>query len=72
MDNIGPVLITIVGGLLGLATVAVIVSQRAQTPQVFQSGGSALAAVISAAVSPVTGSGGSTGFGSILGLGAHG
>ena len=72
MNNFGAGVVTVIAGILGLAIVAVVVSQRAQTPQVLQSGGSALAAIISAAVSPVTGSGGSTGFGSVLGLGAHG
>lgn len=40
--------------VIGLAIVSVIVSKNAQTPQVLQAGGSALASLINAAVSPVT------------------
>jgi hypothetical protein len=49
--------------VIGLAIVAVLVSKGAQTPDVLKSAGSALSAVIGAAVSPVT-QGGSTGLGS--------
>lgn len=56
MGQIGPAIVTIIAGVIGLAIVAVIVSQRAQTPQVFQAGGTALSQIIGAAVSPVTGS----------------
>jgi hypothetical protein len=45
--------------IIGLAIVAVLVSQNAQTGNVLTSGGTALSSVIQAAVSPVTG--GSTG-----------
>jgi hypothetical protein len=56
MEHIGPTLITVIGSIVGLAIVAVLVSQKAQTSQVLQGAGSALARVISAAVGPVTGS----------------
>jgi hypothetical protein len=56
MGSIGPGIVAAVAGIIGLAIVAVIVSKQAQTPQVVQAGGSALSSVISAAVSPVTGS----------------
>lgn len=56
MDSIGPTLITVVGAVIGLAIVAVVVSKNAQTPQVLQGAGSALSAVIGAAVSPVSNS----------------
>jgi hypothetical protein len=66
MDQVGPTFIAIVTGVIGLAMVAVIVSQRAQTPTVINSAGSALASVIGAAVSPLGGSSnaGATNFGS--------
>jgi hypothetical protein len=53
MGNIGPGIIATIAGIIGLAIVAVIVSKNAQTPQVFQAGGNALAQVIGAAVAPV-------------------
>jgi hypothetical protein len=65
MDNIGPTFIAVLTSIVGLAMVAVIVSKRAQTPSVIQAGGAALASVIGAAVTPVTGgNGGATNFGS--------
>ena len=57
MQQIGPTAIAIVSGIIGLAIIAVIVSRQAQTPTVISSTGGALAGIISAAVSPVTGSG---------------
>jgi hypothetical protein len=54
MGSIGPGIIAAIAGVIGLAIVAVIVSKNAQTPQVVQAGGSALASVIGAAVQPVT------------------
>jgi hypothetical protein len=56
MYSIGPGLITIIGGVIGLAMVAVLVAQKAQTSQVLQGGGTALSSIITAAVAPVTGS----------------
>jgi hypothetical protein len=58
MDSIGPTFIAVVSGVIGLAIIAVLVSQKAQTSQVFQGAGAALANVIGAAVGPVTGGGG--------------
>jgi len=55
MEHIGPGLVAIVSGVIGLAIVAVIVSKNAQTGTVLTSGGSALASVIGAAVAPVAG-----------------
>jgi hypothetical protein len=60
MSNVGPTLITILGGIFTLAMVAVVVSQKAQTSQVFQGAGSALSSVINAAVSPLGAGGLST------------
>lgn len=56
MLGIGPATVTVIGLIVGVAIVAVLVSKQAQTPQVFQSVGGALAGVIGAAVSPITGS----------------
>jgi len=56
LDKIGGGIVAIVTGLIGVAIVAVIVSRNAQTPSVIGASGSALAQVIGAAVSPVTGS----------------
>jgi len=57
----------IAAGIIGLATIAVLVSRNAQTGQVITSGGNAFANLISAAVSPV--SGGGFGVGSANGFG---
>lgn len=63
MDKIGAGFVAIVAGVIGLAMVAVVVSQKAQTSQVLSGAGSALSSVIGAAVAPVSGSNtfGSTG-----------
>jgi preprotein translocase subunit SecD len=58
MDKAGHVLTEIIIGVIGLAIVAVVVSQSAQTSGVISSFGTALSGVIKAAVAPV--SGGST------------
>jgi hypothetical protein len=65
MNQIGPTFVAIVTGVIGLALVAVAVSKNAQTPQVVQSAGGALASIIGAAVQPVTGSGSGGGFGGL-------
>lgn len=57
MNSIGPTLITVLGGIITLAIVAVIVAQKAQTSQVIQGAGTALSGVIKAAVQPVVSSG---------------
>lgn len=53
MGSIGPTFIAVVTGVIGLAVVAVLVGQRAQTSSVLQAGGTALSQIIGAAVSPV-------------------
>lgn len=55
MNSIGPGIITIVAGVIGLAIVAVLVSKNAQTSSVLTGAGTALSGVISSAVSPVSG-----------------
>jgi len=57
MGNIGPTFIAVLGGIFGLAIVAVLVSKKAQTPAVIQGAGTALSSIIGAAVAPVTSSG---------------
>lgn len=56
MNSIGPTFVTVIGGVIGLAVIAVLVGQKAQTSTVLTSAGTALSSVIGAAVSPVTGS----------------
>lgn len=51
--------VVIFTGLFGVAIVAVLVSQKAQTASVLQALGSSASSVIGAAVSPVTGGGSS-------------
>jgi hypothetical protein len=63
LQGAGAGIVAVISGIIGLAIVAVIVSQNAQTPTILTSGGTALSGIISAAVSPVSGSS-STGFGS--------
>lgn len=55
MNNIVEPLVTIAGGVIGLAIIAVLVSKNAQTSQVAGSVGSAFSNVLSAAEAPVTG-----------------
>lgn len=64
MNQIGPTFVSVIGGIIGLAAIAVIVSKKAQTPQVLQASGGALSSIIAAAVAPVSSSGGNT-FGGI-------
>ena len=69
---------TIGSAIVGIAIIAVLVSQRAQTSNVITSAGQAFANDISAAVSPVTGNaatpnvGGSTLFGGFPGFSGQG
>lgn len=49
---------TIAVAIIGVATLAVIVSKKAQTPQVIASAGQAFSSALATAVSPVTGGGG--------------
>jgi len=47
----------IAAGIIGLATIAVLVSRNAQTSNVISAGGNAFANLINAAVAPVSGGG---------------
>jgi len=60
MNNFGPTLIAVIGGIITLAIVAVVVSKNAQTPAVLQGAGAALSSIIGAAVAPVSSSGNNT------------
>jgi hypothetical protein len=61
-DSLVTALVSVVLAIVGVATIAVLVSPSAQTGGVISAGGSALAKDIAAAVSPVTGGmGGSSG-----------
>lgn len=64
MGNISGVVMAVIGSFVGLAVVAVIVGQKAQTSSVIQAGGTALSGIISAAVAPVAGNSAST-FGNV-------
>ena len=55
MGDWGAAAVSVLAAIIGLAIVAVVVSKNAQTSTVIQAGGSALASVIGAAVSPVSG-----------------
>lgn len=55
-DNMATGIVTIALGIIGVATLAVILSQKANTPQVIGAAGNALGYDIGVAVSPVTGS----------------
>lgn len=66
MDKILKEVGVIAAGIIGLATVAVLVSRNAQTGNVIKSAGQAFTGAIGAAVSPITGGGfgmGGGGFG---------
>lgn len=74
MNNITESIVTIATAIVGLAIVAVLVSNRAQTGNVLGAAGSAFANALSAATGPVTGavaapvnSSGNSGFGMSLG-----
>ena len=56
-DNIGRDLVAVLTAIIGLATLAVIVSKQANTSGVLTSGGTAFSSIIKAAVSPVSSGG---------------
>jgi hypothetical protein len=60
-DSLMTGVVSIALGILGVATLAVIFSQNANTSNVIQAGGSALANNIIAAVSPISGGSAPTG-----------
>jgi hypothetical protein len=54
-DNLISSLVTVVTAIIGIAIIAVLVSNKAQTAGVIGAGGNAFSQAIEAAVSPVTG-----------------
>lgn len=74
-DHLINSLVTVLTAIVGVAIIAVLVSQRAKTSDVIGAAGSAFANDLAAAVSPVTGSQvqintGSSSFSGFTGLGA--
>lgn len=59
MQHVGPAIVSIIAGILGVTIVAVLVSQRANTSAVIGASASGLSSIIGAAVSPITGGTGS-------------
>jgi hypothetical protein len=55
MNTLTEMLTTIGTAIVGLAIVAILVSKKAQTPQVIQASGSAFSNALGVAESPVTG-----------------
>jgi hypothetical protein len=56
-DQLIASVVTVATAIVGLAIIAVLVSKNAQTGTVIQAGGSAFSQALTAAVSPVSGSG---------------
>lgn len=61
MNDIMDKVATIAVAIIGVATLAVLVSKKANTQGVISSAGQAFTSALSVAVSPVTGSGGGLG-----------
>jgi acid phosphatase family membrane protein YuiD len=55
-DNLITSVVTVLTAIVGVAIIAVLVSNKAQTGSILTAGGNAFATAIEAAVSPVTGS----------------
>lgn len=58
MNNLTESVVTVAVAIIGLATLAVIVSRNARTTEIIDSSGSAFSNALSIAISPVTGGGG--------------
>lgn len=75
-DHLIASIVTVMTAIIGVAIIAVLVSQKAQTSSVISSAGNAFANDLTAAVAPVTGAsasvntGSNSGFGGFTGLGA--
>ncbi len=59
MNNLTEAAVTVAVAIIGLATLAVIVSRNANTTGVISSAGGAFNSALATAISPVTGGGGS-------------
>lgn len=66
MDKAGGIITTIAVAMIGVAIVAVLVSQNAQTPQVLTAFGQTFGGILQVAVSPVTSSGSTGTLGNLL------
>lgn len=68
-DRLVTSVVTVLTAIVGVAIIAVLVSQRANTAGVLTAGGNAFSNALTAAVSPVTGGGGNSplgvGFGGV-------
>ena len=62
MNNLTESVVTIAVAVIGLATLAVLVSQRANTTGIIREGGNAFNRALEVAISPVTLGGGGGGF----------
>jgi hypothetical protein len=67
-DQLIASVVTVLTAIVGLAIIAVLVSKNANTSGVIQAGGSSFAQALTAAVSPVSGSGGLSGFNAPAGI----
>jgi hypothetical protein len=52
LEDLGNAALAILAGVIGLATLSVIIGQKSQAPAALQAGGGAIASIIAAAVSP--------------------
>ena len=57
MDSVTAKIVTVITLIIGLATVAVLVSKQANTSGVLKSAGDAFGSILGTALKPVTGSG---------------
>lgn len=55
MNQVTETILTVATAIVGVAILSVLVSRRAQTPQVIQAAGSAFSNALGAAMTPVTG-----------------
>jgi len=67
-DQLIASVVTVATAIVGLAIIAVLVSKNAQTSTVIGAGGTAFAQAVGAAVAPVTGGSGLSGFAAPAGL----
>jgi PRD1 phage membrane DNA delivery len=56
-ENLVSGVVTVLLAIIGVAIIAVLVSQRAQTPQVLSAAGGAFSSTLGAALTPIVGSG---------------
>jgi len=54
LEDLGNAGLAILAGVIGLATLSVIIGQKSQAPAALQAGGGAIATIIAAAVNPVS------------------